>query len=93
MWQHSVIGDYLAKYRVSIIDNARRFYMSRQFTHQPAAGHVTRCAERPQESPGGDGGSMEVNGEEREDSLDQEGGGGPEALRGVVSSCGPRPSD
>lgn len=44
---------------------------------------MTRCAERPQESPGGDGGGLEVNGEEREASLDQEGGGGPEALRGV----------
>lgn len=51
-------------------------------------GHVTCSAERPQEGSGGDGGGLEVDGEEGEDSLDQEGSRGSEALRGSVPSRG-----
>lgn len=46
----------------------------------PTVRHVTCSTERPQEGSGGDGSSLEVYGEEGEDSLDQEGSGGPETL-------------
>lgn len=78
MWQHSVIGDYLAKYRVRTPPSAG--------LRRPRSSLTPCCSssgtERPQEGPGGHGGRLEVHGEEGEDSLDQEGGGGPEALRG-----------
>lgn len=92
MWQHSVIGDYLAKYRVRFITNYLRNYQCGvSFScdiFSPLVGHVTCSTERPQEGPGRDGGGLEVDGEEGEDPLDQEGGGGPEALRGSVPTCG-----
>lgn len=89
MWQHSVIGDYLAKYRVScILIPYQRQSVFLRIVLTPALTCVWFSIERSQKGTGGDGGSLEINGEEGEDSMDQESSRGPEALRGSVPARG-----
>ena len=90
IWQQSVIGDYLARFKVG--RGAGGGVGGWGVTARVCWVRATTCcvcaAERPGEGAEGHGGHLEQHGEEGEADVDQEGGGGSEAIRGASP---PRP--
>uniref|UniRef100_A0A8C4JMC9 Upstream binding transcription factor n=1 Tax=Dromaius novaehollandiae TaxID=8790 RepID=A0A8C4JMC9_DRONO len=91
IWQQSVIGDYLARFKVGSgpgreLETGRPVLPVGRLTGRRGS----RAAERPGQGAEGHGGHLEQHGEEGEADVDQESGGGSEAIReGAERDAGP----